>query len=263
MEYNAILYTKEDGIATITFNRPDVLNAFNLQLVREAVDALRDASEDPNIRVVVVRGAGRAFSAGDDLKELQPPKEWGLRTGPEYDEYLRRGSHRLVKEIRYLKKPVIASIHGICYGAGFIVALACDFRIASEDAKFSTPFVLRGLAWGAYMLQLAVGFVKATELLLTGRVIDVKEAKQMGLINKVVQREKLEAATKEFAKQFVDAATATIGMIKTALNMSLGATLERGLENDFYTCLCTLFSEDTREGIKSFLEKKQPLFKGR
>lgn len=263
MGYSVVLYVKEDGIATITFNRPEVLNAFNLQLVEEAVDALRDASEDPNVRVVVIRGAGRAFSAGDDLKELQPPEELSLRTGPEYDEYLRRGSHRLVREIRYIKKPVIASIHGICYGAGFIVALACDFRIASEDARFSTPFILRGLAWGAYILQLAVGFIKATELLLTGRVIDAKEAEQMGLINRVVQGEMLEAVTREFAERFVDAPTATIGMIKTALNMSLGATLERGLENDFYTCLCTLFSEDTREGIRSFLERRKPLFKGR
>jgi enoyl-CoA hydratase/carnithine racemase len=256
-----IIFSKEGNIATITLNRPEVLNALNFRLIDEFVEAIQKVVEDEDIRVLVIGGSGRAFCAGDDLKGMQEPGETPPKSKAEMDAYLRRGYVRLIKALRNLEKPVIASINGYALGAGFDLALACDFRIASENSKFGMPFVLRGLVAGTCLLPRFVGIAKATELLFTGEMIDAKEAERLGLVNKVVKVEDLEKVTREFAERFSKAATRAIGLMKRAMEQSLG--LNQAIENQIYASLLAMETEDVKEGVAAFIEKREPQFKGK
>jgi enoyl-CoA hydratase/carnithine racemase len=239
------------------------MNALNFRVIDEFVHAVRKVAEDEAIRVLVIKGVGRAFCAGDDLKGMQEPGEPSPKSAPETEAYLWRGYVRLIKALRDLRKPVIASINGYALGAGFDLALACDFRIASENSRFGMPYVLRGLVGGTALLPRYVGIAKATELLFTGEMIDAKEAERWGLVNKVVKAEDLEKATEELANRFANAATMAIGLTKRAIDQGLGVGLDQAIEHQIHASLLAMQTEDVQEGILAFIEKREPRFKGK
>ena len=263
MSNSDIIFKKEDGIATITLNRPESLNALGGTMREDIIDAIQDVKSDKNIRVLVITGAGRAFCAGGNIKDMERMSlEIEL---VERREFVRSVSHKIITEIRDLEKPVIACVNGHAIGAGCNIALACDMRVASEKAKFGVTFINVGLVsdyGGLYFLPRLVGMAKALELFLTGDVIDAKEAERIGMVNKAVPPEELEKYTYEMAEKLAKKAPIAIGMIKElmykGLNMDLPAELD--LEATAQ-CIC-LKTEDHREGVRALLEKREPVFKG-
>ncbi|MCR8472253.1 MAG: enoyl-CoA hydratase/isomerase family protein [Candidatus Korarchaeota archaeon] len=263
MDYETIIYEKRENIAIIALNRPEVLNALNFKMIDEIVDAIKKVSKDDEVRVLVIKGVGRAFCVGDDLKGMQKPGESPPGSALEIEDYLRRGYVRVVKALRGLMKPTIACIHGYALGAGLDLALACDFRIASETARFGAPYVLRGLVGGTVLLPRIVGLAKATELLFLGDIIDAKKAEQIGLVNKVVPEEDLEKMTMELATKLTKISTIAIGLTKRAVEQGLGADLDRAVDYQISAALLSMQSEDFQEGVSAFIERREPRFKGR
>ena len=263
MGFNQIILESKNGITTITLNRPEVLNALNFRLIDELTEALETTSQDDTIRVIVLKGAGRAFCVGDDLRGMHEPGKSPPSGPKELQEYLWRGYVKVIKVLWNVNKPVIASIKGYALGAGLDIALACDFRIASSDAKFGAPYVLRGLVGGTYLLPKFIGLTKAKELLFTGKMISAEEAKQIGLVNEVVSPVQLDDATQSLASKFANAATAAISFMKVAIHRGLTADLEEGLYHQVYAAHLALRTEDVLEGKKAFIEKREPTFKGK
>jgi enoyl-CoA hydratase/carnithine racemase len=263
MSYDDILFKKEDRVATIMFNRPDSLNALGGTMREDIIDAISDVKKDKNIGALVITGAGRAFCAGGNIKEMERMSiEVAL---VERREFVRGVAHKIIMEIRGLKKPVIACINGHAIGAGCNIALACDMRIASDKAKLGVGFINMGLVsdyGGLYFLPRLVGVPKAIEMYFTGDVINAVEAERIGMVNKAVPHEELEKTTYELAGRIAKKAPIALGMIKDiiykGLNMNLADELD--LEADAQSiCLKT---EDHREGARAFLEKREPVFKG-
>ncbi|RMG51683.1 MAG: 2-(1,2-epoxy-1,2-dihydrophenyl)acetyl-CoA isomerase [Acidobacteria bacterium] len=187
MSEKTILFTVEEGIGTITLNRPDVLNAFNDHMFAEMRDVLKRAERDASIRCLVITGAGRAFCAGQDLASLKPALEKGEPLS--YGDLLRRTYNPLILKLRTLEKPIIAAINGVAAGAGFSLALACDVRLAAQSARFTQAFVRIGLvpdSGSTFFLPRIVGWTKAIELAMTGDPIDAQTAAELGLVTKVV-----------------------------------------------------------------------------
>ena len=260
MDNNLAILKKEEAIAWITLNRPDRLNALNASLGEEVLHALEACERDEEVRVIVITGAGRAFCAGDDLRErAEHPLPVPVR---QYVEGTGRW-RRMVKSIRGMPKPVIAMVNGHAHGAGFDIALACDFRIASEEATFCHAYILRGLASGTALLPRYVGIGKATELLLTGRRLSAGEAAELGLVTKVVSPDELEPATREFAGELAQGPTKAMGLVKAALNRGWNADLERAFEIQAQAVVSSGQTEDVREGRQAFAEKRPPKFTGR
>ena len=261
MSYETIVYTKKEGIAEIVLNRPDVLNALSIQLHGDCLAALEDAGTDENVRVVTITGAGRAFSAGDDVREFttlrsMPPDEMTI--------YLRRnGCYGLFEAIRSLRKPVIAAVNGHALGAGCELALACDIVIASETARFGVPFVRLGVVGGTALLGRIIGYHKACQLLFTGDTIDAREAEAMGMVNQVVAPEQLQSSVMELAHRLAKGATKAIGLMKWALNLGISSDLDNGLNHQVQAVMLAFQTEDVGEGAQAFLEKREPLFKGK
>ncbi|MDY6854974.1 MAG: enoyl-CoA hydratase [Thermodesulfobacteriota bacterium] len=263
MNYDDILFKKEDRVATIMFNRPDSLNALGGTMREDIIDAISDIKRDKNIGALVITGSGRAFCAGGNIKEMERMSiEVPL---VERREFVRGVAHKIITEIRALKKPVIASINGHAIGAGCNIALACDMRIASDKAKLGVGFINMGLVsdyGGLYFLPRLVGVPKAIEMYFSGDVINAVEAERIGMVNKTVRHEELEKITYELASRIAKKAPIALGMIKDimykGLNMNLADELD--LEADAQSiCLKT---EDHREGVRAFLEKRKPVFKG-
>ena len=260
MEYTCVIYKKEGAIGWIILNRPDSLNTFNMSLGEETLCALEECERDDEVRVIIITGAGRAFCAGDDLRT---PSENPLPLPVRH--YLEGPGRwpRIAKMIRGIQKPVIAMVNGHAHGAGFDISLACDIRIASEEAVFSQAYVLRGFASGTAFLPRYVGIGKATEILFTGRRLSAKEAEGLGLVNKVVPAAELESATREFAQQLAEGATRAMGMVKVALHKGWNADLDRALEFQAIAATDSLQTEDVKEGHRSFAEKRPPKFTGK
>ncbi|WPD18883.1 enoyl-CoA hydratase/isomerase family protein [Thermaerobacter composti] len=258
--YTTILAAREGGVLTLTLNRPEVLNAFNRTMTSELLDALRQAERDPEVRCVVITGAGRAFSAGEDLKSRQ---EGGERS---FIASLRERYNPLILRLRTMEKPVIAAVNGVAAGAGLGLALACDLRIASEQARFGQVFVKVGLApdsgTSLFLLQL-VGLGKALEMAFFGDLVPADEALRLGLVNRVVPHEELAAATREWAQRLAAGATRAMGLAKRAFNFAAGAALAQVLEYEAYLQEIAGHTEDHREGVRAFLEKREPRFQGR
>lgn len=258
-----IKVVEEAGIVTVTLNRPEKLNAFVGHMRRDLAEALEEAASDRAVRVVVITGAGRGFCAGGDVSYMAELIE---RDDAEEFARLLGAARRVVTAIRSMTKPVLASINGPASGAGFNLALACDLRIASTEATFSQSFVKIGFHpdWGGtYFLPRMVPPNKACEMFFLGDAIDAQEALRLGLVNRVVPPEELEKATRQLALRLRDAPPISIAAAKHAVYMSDEESLERMLQYEMDAQLRCFESQDGREGLRAFLEKRPPRFQGR
>jgi 2-(1,2-epoxy-1,2-dihydrophenyl)acetyl-CoA isomerase len=248
--------TRDGAVQTITLNRPDVLNAFNRALHAALHDALEQAA-DPEVRAVVITGAGRGFSAGQDLKEFGEM---------DVADALRATYHPNVLAIRALEKPVIAAVNGVCAGAGLSLACVCDIRIAADSAAFVPGFVGIGLvpdSGGTYFVHRLLGAARAFEWMTSNRRLTAAEAHAWGLVSEVVETDALPARTAELAGFYAGLPTRAIGMTKRLFDHADTATLEEQLELEAELQSAAAESEDFREGVAAFLEKRPPSFTGR
>ncbi|MDR7556330.1 MAG: enoyl-CoA hydratase-related protein [Armatimonadota bacterium] len=255
-----VLTALDGGVLTLTLNRPDVLNALNEQLLADLHDGLRFAERTPDVRCVVLTGAGRGFCSGQDLRE---------RTGAEavsYGDSLRRRYNPVVLRMRTMEKPVIAAVNGVAAGAGCNLALAADLRIASDRASFIEVFSRVGLvpdSGGTFTLPRLVGLGKALELAFTADPVDAHEALRLGLVNRVVPHDELMAHTLALATRLAQGPTRAFGLTKRAFAYALTASLEAALEYEAHLQEIAGRTADHREGVAAFLEKRQPRFEGR
>lgn len=259
--YNTLLYTIENSICSITLNRPDVFNSFNEELSAEFIDALKKAGKDEAVRVVVISGSGKAFCSGQDLKDIQGQS--GQRSLS--DSVLRR-YNPMIAAIRDMAKPVICKLNGVAAGAGASLTLACDIIVASETASLIEVFANVGLvpdSGSSFFLPRLVGYNKAFELISLASKVTAKEAQQMGIIYKVVAPEELDTAVNELAQRYATGPTKTYGMIKKMLNKAYTANLAEMLQYEAYCQEMAGKSEDYKEGVAAFVEKRKPQFKGK
>ncbi|UCH08803.1 MAG: enoyl-CoA hydratase/isomerase family protein [Deltaproteobacteria bacterium] len=254
MDFECIIYEKEAGIATIKLNRPQVLNAMNRQLWIDFQEALEDVKGDPEIKVLIITGEGRAFSTGADLKDSKD------RTPEQYRDYLVELQETSRKIIRF-EKPTIAAINGYALGSGYELALACDIRIAAEEAKIGSPEarVTSSVTGGAMRLvQDLIGPGKAKELLFTAEYIDGKEAERIGLVNRAVPLEKLVETTREMAAKIAENSSFSIKMIKQGLNMARGeVSLEALMDYEIEACLACVFTKERQDSLQRFEERER------
>lgn len=257
MEFECVLYEISEGIATITLNRPERLNAMTPTLRRELHEAVCAASGNDAVRAVIVTGAGRGFCAGLDMKEKRGAQDIEETVSPIRDQ--------VMLAMRDSAKPFIAAVNGAAAGGGMGIALACDIRIASNTAKFGQTFAKRGLHpdWGGtYFLPRLVGMAKACELIWSGRVIDADEALSLGIVSEVVDAENLLATATEMAQTFAAGPPIAIRLSKRALYRNQDASLREALEFESYAQNICSRTADAKEGITSFLEKREPKFVG-
>ena len=261
MEYEGFFVEKEGAIATLVLNRPERLNALLPTLVLSFPRAIEDVRKDDAIRVLIMTGAGRAFCAGGDVGTKGKDKT--------YQELSQRWSRFLIGPVaislRNLEKPTIAAINGAAVGAGVSLFLACDITIASENAKFGLAFVKVGLvpdAGATYFLPRKVGISKAIELMCTGDMINAEEAERIGLVSRVVPQDKLMEEVRELAEKLAKGPPIAIGLIKRAAYKSLDNNLEQQIDFEDYAQSLCFKTEDHKEGARSFMEKREPDFKG-
>ena len=259
-KYENIIYEKKGSIATITLNRQEMLNALNTPLIAEIKDAFEDAEYDNSIHVIVITGAGeKAFCAGADILEILEKSSIEARNWSLWVQELSR-------DIERIRKPVVAKINGFCLGGGLELAMSCDFRIASDKAIFGQPeinlAVIPGMG-GTQRLARLVGKTKAMELDMTGNQINAEEAYRLGLVNKVVPANELEGAVDEFIENLLLKSPVVLGIMKLAINKGIEMDLDQAL---YYEAECfgsALATDDSREGLKAFLEKRKAEFKGK
>ena len=249
--------TRDGAVQTITFNRPDKMNAFNRALHSGLREALKEA-RDPEVRSVVITGAGRAFNAGQDLTEFADT--------PDIGDALRGTYHPNVLAVRELEKPVIAAVNGACAGAGLSFACACDIRIAADVASFVPGFIGIGLipdAGGSYFIHRILGAARAFEWMTSNRRLTAAEAHAWGLVSEVVEADALQARAAELAAFYAAMPTRGAGMTKRLFDHADTATLEEQLELEAQLQAAATQTADFREGVQAFLEKRPPEFKGR
>ena len=254
MNLECIIYEKHQGIATIKLNRPKVLNAMNKQLWLDIQSALEDAKNDPGIKVLVITGEGRAFSTGADLKES---KTRTIEAYRDYLEQLQEASRRIIR----FEKPTIAAINGYALGSGYELALACDIRVAAQEAQIGSPEakVTSSITGGAFRLvQDLIGPGKAKELLFTGEYIDGKEAERIGLVNKAVPLETLETEVRQMAEKIADSSAISLKMIKKGLQMARGeASLEALMDFEIEACLTCVSTKERQTSLNEFEGRKK------
>ena len=260
MSYQTLLYNVSDRIATVTLNRPDAMNATTDEMYHELQALLGVIAADSNVSCVILTGAGRGFCAGADLKARKDdatPLE-------------RRARHRwilkdILEPLFRLEKPVIAAVNGAAAGAGFNIALACDFIVASEQASFIQAFARVGLVpdlGGLYLLGRVIGINKAKELCFTARKVLADEAKALGIVNHVVPHDQLLAEARAIAVKISAGSPTAIGMTKTLLNKSSNSTLDQMLEYESYAQTVAYLTPEYEEGVQAFREKRSPDFVG-
>jgi len=264
MEYRDILVEQRDGVVTLTLNKPDRLNAMSWNTWEELVDALRHASEDDDSKAVIITGAGRGFCSGSDLRpstsEVEAPRKEVSRTG-----WLRSG-YLATYEVVACQKPTIAAINGTTAGAGFSLALACDIRIASETARFGTIFARRGLSpdFGCtFFLPRIVGLSQALELMYTGDIFDAQKALSLGLVSRLTTPDQLLPVAIELAGRIARGPSLAIEITKRLTYRRVLPEMEDHLRLEEHWSRLSQTTEDAREGVRSFLEKREPKFQGR
>ncbi|UCE60410.1 MAG: enoyl-CoA hydratase/isomerase family protein [Phycisphaerales bacterium] len=259
-----ILLQNCESVRTITLNRPNVLNAFNEELATALVEALRDAGQDESVRCLMITGAGRAFCSGQDLVEYADRLDGDKPI--ELEERLRDKYNPIILAIRTMEKPVLASVNGVAAGAGCSLALACDLRIASASASFIEAFINIGVVpdcGSTFMLPRLVGVSRAMELSFTGRRVLAQEALQIGLVNQVVADDELPGEAMNLAQKLASLPTRAIGMTKQAINTSWTADLDAQIELEARLQTPATRTQDHREGVHAFVEKRPPKFRGR
>lgn len=264
MAYNKLLFAAEAGVATITLNRPDKSNAFDDEMTRELLDALKQVERDDSIRCAVLTGAGKNFCAGQDLNAFLErqgaPDATGVR------DHLLNGYNKVVTKIRAIEKPFIAAVNGAAAGAGLGIACACDLRYVSENAKFRMAFVGIGLApdsGTSFLLPRIVDFGRALDMAITNELVDAREAYAWGLANRVYAPDELMQATLATAQELANAPTRGIGLTKRALNHALTSDLESALDYEAHLQNIAVQTADHVEGVDAFLEKRAPKYRGK
>jgi len=265
MTTGSVLYHRREGIVTLTLNRPESLNATNEAMMGEYERILIELEADTAVRVVVLTGAGRAFSSGGDQKRDGVPVPPSFFDGDPGGALIER-LNRCILRMQRLHKPIIGSINGVAAGAGMNIALATDLRLASEAARFGEVFARIGLVpdgGGTYFLPRLVGTAKAMEMILLADIIDAQEALRIGLVNRVVPAEQLEQETLKLAERLAQGPTVAYGLAKTGLYQGLGMSLEDVLNMEARNQAIAARTPDRAEGVAAFREKRPPRFTGR
>lgn len=255
----SIILHIENKIAKITLNRPEKFNSFNREMALQLQEALLKCAEDESVRVIVLQGEGKAFSAGQDLNEVVDPE------GPELQSIVREHYNPIVRKIRTIEKPVICAVNGVAAGAGANIALAGDIVLAKKSASFIQAFSKIGLipdSGGTFTLPRLIGFQKASALMILGDKVTAEAAEKMGMVYKVIEDDEFEAAVQKMAELLAEMPTKGIGMTKRALNVSLTNDLDTQLEVEEMLQTEAGHTYDYNEGVQAFLEKRKPVFKG-
>lgn len=263
MGFETVMYTVENGVATVTMNRPDALNALSLQLTNDLGAAIRQAVSD-NARAVILTGNGRAFCSGGDLREMQAMWQKEGRIEAFLEDPL-AALHDVIKLIRETPIPFIAAVNGVCAGAGTNFALACDLVVAADDAVFREAFVRIGLSpdcGGTFFLPRAVGEKIAAELFMTGDAVTAERAAQIGMINRVVPAASLLEEANQLAVKLAAGPTGSIGRIKRMMNATFSNDLNAQLALEHECQIESGKAEDFKEGVSAFFEKRPPNFSG-
>ncbi|WP_022825140.1 enoyl-CoA hydratase-related protein [Hymenobacter norwichensis] len=258
-ENASLLFSLDAGVATLCFNRPQVFNSVNKEVVLAMQQHLRDCQQNPEVRAVLLTGTGKAFCAGQDLAEITGPNS------PEVAEIVEKHYNPIVQLIRDLDKPVVAAVNGVAAGAGANLALACDVVVAKESASFIQAFSKIGLipdSGGTYFLPRLIGMQRASALMLTGDKVSATEAAQMGMIYKVFSDESFDQEVSALVRKLAAMPTKGLAYTKQLLNGTFGNDLAQQLRNEADYQLRAGHTTDYREGVSAFLEKRQPTFKG-
>jgi 2-(1,2-epoxy-1,2-dihydrophenyl)acetyl-CoA isomerase len=252
-----ILVERDAGVVTVTLNRPDRRNAFNATMIDELLTVCREVASRPEDRALVLTGAGGAFCSGADITS---------GVGMSHPIVYMRGVGEAAMALHHVTKPTIAKVRGVAAGAGWNMALACDLVVAADDARFSQIFVKRGLSvdfGGSWVLPRLVGMQRAKELTFFGEFVSAAEARDLGLVNRVLPDGELDAFVDDWARQLATGPTLTLSLTKTLLSHGLEASLEQALEDEARAQAVCLSTEDTREAVRAFAEKRAPEFQGR
>lgn len=257
----SILLKIESNIAYITLNRPEVFNSFNREMAFNLQQVLDDCENNPEVRAIVLTGSGKAFCAGQDLKEVTSPK-----LNPGFKKILDEHYNPIISRIRNIKKPIIAAVNGVAAGAGANIALACDIVVAHEKVGFIQAFSLIGLipdSAGTFFLPRLIGFQKASALAMLGDKVSAEEAERLGMIYKVIPLEKFENEVNQLAFKLAQMPTLALGKIKEALNQSFTNNLEQQLALESKLQIEAAQTNDYAEGVSAFIDKRKPNFKGK
>lgn len=258
---NSIELKIENNIAYITLNRPEVYNSFNREMALRLQDTLDTCETNNEIRVIVLTGNGKAFCAGQDLKEVTTPE-----LNPGFKKILEEHYNPIILRIRNIKKPIIAAVNGVAAGAGANIALACDVIVADENASFIQAFSKIGLipdSAGTFFLPRLIGFQKASALAMLGDKVSAQEAERLGMIYKYVPSEEFQETIDKLALKMAKMPTKALGMIKQLFNKSMENNLEEQLALELKHQIEAAKSEDYNEGVTAFMEKRKPNFKGK
>jgi len=260
MSYETIILERKDGVATLTLNRPEKLNAINRKMIEELKSAVVEIAKDMDVRALVITGAGRGFCSGADVGDMVQA------AAPIENRYWTQMRDKVILALTDLEKPVIAKVNGVAVGVGCSLALSADIIVASENANFSLIFSRIGLipdGGALFHLPRLVGPAKAKELIFTARMVDAKEAERIGLINKAVPADELDNEVNMLAKQLAEGPTVAFGMTKKIINKGLTMDLSSVLECEAFGVTIAGTTEDAQEGVMAFLEKRKADFKGR
>ena len=255
-EEKTILYDLADGIATLTLNRPQAYNAFDRGMHAELMRALKDAERDSTVRCIIITGAGKAFCSGQDLKDIEPGASFGALVRERYNP--------LVLKLRALPKPIVAAVNGVAAGAGMSLALACDFRVAAESARFVAAFANVGLVPDtgmSYLLPRLIGYARALELCMLGGTLDAATAHAYGMLNMVVPAGELPGAARNLAERLVNGPATALGLMKRSFELGQSATFEQTVDYEAQAQQIAGSGQEYAEGVAAFREKRVANFR--